>query len=173
MGVFYCETFWDDVERTTGRTRAMNADQYAVRVCAAILRPGDEILVVRESRRGAPQVNLPGGAPEMDETLERAVIREVREETGYDVVPTEIAFVAESRAERWADSALEICFYASVVRVGERVTRHGEPILGVAWVSVNDPLLLRDAPHASCFASSKRGRYIDEASGPRTRTGST
>lgn len=148
----------------------MNADQYSVRVCAAILRPGDEILVVRESRRGMPRVDLPGGSPEMDETLERAVIREVREETGYEVVATEIAFIAETRAERWADSTLEICFYAQVVKEGERVIRGGEPILSVEWVSVNDPRLLRDVPHASIFASSKRGRYIDEASGAHRRT---
>jgi len=116
-----------------------------------------------------PRVDLPGGSPEMDETLARAVIREVREETGYDVVATEIAFIAETRAERWADSTLEICFYAQVIKAGERVVRGGEPILGVDWVSVNDPILVRDVPHASIFASSKRGRYIDEASGARGR----
>lgn len=143
----------------------MNADKYQVRVCAAILRPGDEILVVRESRRGITRVNLPGGAPELEETLARAVVREVREETGYDVVPTEIAFVAERRAKRWEESVLEVCFYAGVVNGVERPTRVGE-ILSVEWVSVHDDRLLRDVPYADLFASSKRGRYIDEVCEP-------
>lgn len=142
----------------------MNADEYRVRVCAAILRPGDEILVIRESRRGAPYVDLPGGSPEMDETLERALIREVREETGYEVVPKEIAFVAERRAERWAESTLEICFYVQIVASIQRSARPGENILSVEWVSVHDDDLLRDVPHSGIFASSKLGRYIDEAS---------
>jgi 8-oxo-dGTP diphosphatase len=141
---------------------AMNADQYQVRVCAAILRPGDEILVVRESRRGVTHVNLPGGAPQLEETLARAVVREVREETGYDVVPTEIAFVAERRAERWGESTLEVCFYAQVVNAVERHERVGENILGVEWLSVHNELLLRDVPYSDLFASSKRGRYVDE-----------
>jgi ADP-ribose pyrophosphatase YjhB (NUDIX family) len=142
----------------------VNADTYAVRVCAAILRPGDEILVVRESRRGTRYVDLPGGTPEWDETLERAVIREVREETGYDVVPAEIAFVAERRTERWGESTLEICFYAAVAAVAPRPPRIGENILGVEWLSVRDATLLRDIPHAALFSSSRRGRYIDRAS---------
>ncbi len=139
----------------------MNADEYRVRVCAAISRPGDEILVVRESRRGMTRFNLPGGAPQLEETLARAVVREVREETGYEVVPTEIAFVAERRAERWEESVLEICFYAALVDAAQRTAHAGE-ILGVEWVSVYDDRLLRDVPYADLFASSKRGRYIDE-----------
>jgi 8-oxo-dGTP diphosphatase len=142
----------------------VNSDEYRVRVCAAILRPGDEILVIRESRRGVQYVNLPGGAPETGETLEEAVIREIREETGYEVTPTEIAFVAEQSAERWAESTLEICFYAQVVTAGQRPDRTGENILSVEWRSVHDELLARDVPHAGIFASHKRGRYIDEAS---------
>jgi 8-oxo-dGTP diphosphatase len=142
----------------------MNADEYRVRVSAAILRPGDEILVVSESRRGMQCVNLPGGAPETGETLEEAVIREIREETGYEVTPTEIAYVAEQRVERWAESTLEVCFYAQVVTSGQRPLRTGENILSVEWRSIHDELLLRDVPHAAMFSSRKRGRYIDEAS---------
>ncbi|MFY9739885.1 MAG: NUDIX hydrolase [Candidatus Cybelea sp.] len=142
----------------------MNADQYGVRVCAAILRPGDEILVVRESRRGALFVNLPGGTPELDETLERAIVREVSEETGYDVVPTEIAFVAERRAERFGASTLEICFYATVAAALQRPQRAGENILSIEWLSIHDRALLRDIPHAALLGSNKRGRYIDESS---------
>jgi 8-oxo-dGTP diphosphatase len=148
----------------------VNADQYAVRVCAAILRPGDEILVVRESRRGALFVNLPGGAPELDETLERAIVREVSEETGYDIVPTEIAFVAERRAERFGESTLEICFYATVTAVTQAPQRAGENILSIEWLSIHDRTLLRDVPHAALLGSNRRGRYIDEASSSLRRS---
>lgn len=151
----------------------MSADQYRVRVCAAILRPGDEILLVRESRHGIPHMNLPGGSPEFEETLEHAVIREVREETGRDVVPTEIAFVAEHRAERWGESTLEICFYGQVVSSAEQPVRTGENILGIEWVSIYDSTFLRDVPHAAIFASSKRGRYFFATSSPRDARTST
>lgn len=60
-------------------------------VSAAIFR-GDRVLIVR---RGTPPAHgiytLPGGGVELGETLEAAVIREVREETGLDIEPIALA----------------------------------------------------------------------------------
>jgi 8-oxo-dGTP diphosphatase len=60
-------------------------------VSAAIFRAG-RILIVR---RGRPPLQglytLPGGAVELGETLEQAVIREVREETGLAIEPISLA----------------------------------------------------------------------------------
>jgi 8-oxo-dGTP diphosphatase len=60
-------------------------------VSAAIFRAGRVLIV----RRGTPPMQgiytLPGGGVELGETLEQAVIREVREETGLAIEPVALA----------------------------------------------------------------------------------
>src|ERR1700674_4481831 len=65
-----------------------NARTYPTRpylaVSAAIFRDG-RVLIVRRARPPAHGLyTLPGGGVELGETLEEAVIRDVREETGLD-----------------------------------------------------------------------------------------
>jgi ADP-ribose pyrophosphatase YjhB (NUDIX family) len=56
-------------------------------VSAAIFRDG-QVLIVRRGRPPAHGLyTLPGGGVELGETLEQAVIREVREETGLAIAP--------------------------------------------------------------------------------------
>jgi 8-oxo-dGTP diphosphatase len=60
-------------------------------VSAAIFRAG-RILIVRRAYPPAQGLyTLPGGGVELGETLEQAVIREVREETALDVEPLALA----------------------------------------------------------------------------------
>ncbi|MGA2891662.1 MAG: NUDIX hydrolase [Xanthobacteraceae bacterium] len=59
-------------------------------VSAAIFRAG-RVLIVRRARAPAHGLyTLPGGGVVLGETLEQAVIREVREETALDVAPVEL-----------------------------------------------------------------------------------
>jgi 8-oxo-dGTP diphosphatase len=59
-------------------------------VSAAIFHNG-KVLIVRRGRAPAKGVyTLPGGGVELGETLEQAVIREVREETALDIEPVEL-----------------------------------------------------------------------------------
>ena len=56
-------------------------------VSAAVFRE-DRVLIVRRARPPAHGLyTLPGGGVELGETLEQAVVREVREETGLAVAP--------------------------------------------------------------------------------------
>jgi len=60
-------------------------------VSAAVFR-GSRVLIVRRAQPPAQGVyTLPGGGVELGETLEQAVIREVREETGLDIEPLALA----------------------------------------------------------------------------------
>ena len=60
-------------------------------VSAAIFRHG-RVLIVRRARPPAHGLyTLPGGGVELGETLEEAVVREVREETALEVQPVALA----------------------------------------------------------------------------------
>lgn len=53
----------------------------------AVVERGDELLLIRRGRGAAAgEWSVPGGRVERGETLAEAVVREVREETGLDVV---------------------------------------------------------------------------------------
>jgi ADP-ribose pyrophosphatase YjhB (NUDIX family) len=75
----------DSAETRTYPTRPFLA------VSAAIIRDG-RILIVRRARPPAHGVyTLPGGIVELGETLEQAVVREVREETALEIEPVGLA----------------------------------------------------------------------------------
>ncbi len=88
-----------------------NARSYPTRpflaVSAAIFRDG-RVLIVRRARPPARGIyTLPGGGVELGETLEEAVVREVREETALAIEPVALAGYrqaigrdAEGRIER-------------------------------------------------------------------------
>ena len=60
-------------------------------VSAAIFRNG-RVLIVRRARAPAHGLyTLPGGGVELGETLEEAVMREIREETNLDIEPVALA----------------------------------------------------------------------------------
>ncbi len=67
-------------------------------VSAAIFRDG-RVLIVRRARRPAHGLyTLPGGGVELGESLEQAVIREVREETGLSIAPVGLVGFREAIA---------------------------------------------------------------------------
>jgi 8-oxo-dGTP diphosphatase len=66
-------------------------DRPFLAVSAAIMR-GGKVLVVRRARKPALSLyTLPGGAVEAGETLQEAVVREVREETQLAIEPVALA----------------------------------------------------------------------------------
>jgi 8-oxo-dGTP diphosphatase len=76
-------------------------------VSAAIFRDGRVLIVQRGRPPAYGLYTLPGGVVELGETLEEAIVREVREETGLEIAPLElvgfrqaIARDAEGRVER-------------------------------------------------------------------------
>ena len=83
-------------------SNADNARTYPTRpylaVSAAIFRNG-RVLIVRRARPPAHGLyTLPGGGVELGETLEGAIIREVREETGLGIAPLALVGFREAIA---------------------------------------------------------------------------
>jgi ADP-ribose pyrophosphatase YjhB (NUDIX family) len=79
-----------------------NARTYPTRpylaVSAAVFRDG-RVLIVRRVRPPAHGFyTLPGGGVELGETLEQAIIREVREETGLEIAPLALVGFREAIA---------------------------------------------------------------------------
>ena len=75
---------------TSGQTRTYPTRPYLA-VSAAIFRDG-RVLIVRRAQPPAHGLyTLPGGTVELGETLEQAVTREVREETGLEIEPLSVA----------------------------------------------------------------------------------
>jgi 8-oxo-dGTP diphosphatase len=76
-----------------------------VLIAAAIVRFGDELLMVRQAGPGEELFwTIPGGRVESGELVTEAVVREVREETGISVLdPGPIAFTVQvdERREGW------------------------------------------------------------------------
>jgi 8-oxo-dGTP diphosphatase len=76
-----------------------------VEIAAAIVRFGDELLMVRQGAPGEePFWSIPGGRVEAGEFVTEALVREVAEETGIRVLePGELAFTVQvdERREGW------------------------------------------------------------------------
>jgi len=65
-----------------------------VKVRAVIVRDG-RLVISRERRRGVEHVLLPGGRVQDGESITDALVREVAEEIGLEVVPQRLLYVAE------------------------------------------------------------------------------
>ena len=108
-------------------------------VSAAILRDG-KVLIVRRARKPALGVyTLPGGVVEAGETLEQAIVREVKEETALDIAPVTLAGHREvvirddeGRVER---HFVILCFAARLVG-GE--IRLNEELDEARWIAPAD-----------------------------------
>lgn len=112
-------------------------DRPIVAVGAVILDADRVLLVKRGHEPLKGQWSLPGGAVEVGETLEAALAREVREETGLDVSEGPVVEVLD-RIQRDAEGRIEyhyvIIDYLSRVR-GGRAAR-GSDADEVRWVEV-------------------------------------
>ena len=85
------------------------------RACAAILHD-DKIIMVCHQTPSRTYWTLPGGGVKKDETLEQAVVREVKEETGLDVKVVKLLFEEEYEA------GISYCYLAELIGEDTKLT---------------------------------------------------
>jgi mutator protein MutT len=112
-------------------------DRPIVGVGAVVLDGGRVLLVRRANEPSKGEWSLPGGAVELGESLEDAVVREIREETGLDVEVGRVVEVLD-RVRRDADGRVEyhyvIVDYACTLRGGQLAA--GTDAADVRWADV-------------------------------------
>jgi 8-oxo-dGTP diphosphatase len=117
-------------------------DRPIVAVGAVILDAGRVLLVRRGQEPLKGEWSLPGGAVEVGETLEAALVREVREETSLDVVVGPVVEVLDSirhDADGRAQYHYVIVDYACRVRAGTPTAAvRGTDADDVQWVPVEE-----------------------------------
>ena len=116
----------------------MNPSAPVVGVGGVVIRDGKVLLI----RRGKPPLYgrwvVPGGTVELGESLEQALVREMREETGLEVVPLEILTVFD-RIERDGDQVVYhyvIVDYLCRWLGGEALA--ASDALEAAWAALDD-----------------------------------
>jgi 8-oxo-dGTP diphosphatase len=98
-----------------------------IRVAAVIVRD-DEILLARHERNGKRYWVLPGGGVEYGETLEEALVRELMEESGFEIRVGPIRLIHDSIRPDGRRHVVNICFTAKIVAGKLKVGREGRLI---------------------------------------------
>lgn len=110
-------------------------------VGAVAVVDGRLLLVRRGHGPAAGEWSLPGGRVEPGETLAEAVVRELAEETGLEVVCDDLVGWVERIGD--AHHFVILDFLVTVLDGPEAVPRAGDDAAEAAWVSLGDVSHLR------------------------------
>jgi 8-oxo-dGTP pyrophosphatase MutT (NUDIX family) len=132
---------------------------------AAVIRDDEGRILVQQKHDGS--WSLPAGAVEPGETPSRALVREVREETGLRVRPARVAGVVGGRACRVQyPNGHEVEYVVTVFDcavVGGALLEMGEETLRLAFLSQDQALSRLDFPYpAGVFDGSRPAAFFSD-----------
>jgi 8-oxo-dGTP diphosphatase len=114
-------------------------DQPVVGVGAIILSPGKILLEKRKNMPGRGKWSIPGGLVDLGENIEKAVIREVKEETCLDVVePSLIDVVDNVELDDGGKVKYHFVIVDYLVRVEGGVLKAASDADDLKWVSFGE-----------------------------------
>lgn len=107
-------------------------------MAAAVIRDGDRVVLVQNRWAIGTFWSLPGGRIEPGEAAVDAVVREVREETGLQVRPGDLAYVLETFNRELNYQFLYLVFPAQVEGGALRAPEADEFTVDARWVPVDE-----------------------------------
>jgi 8-oxo-dGTP diphosphatase len=125
----------------------------------AVILDGDRVLLIQRGQEPLKgEWSLPGGAVEIGETLEGALVREAREETGLDV---EVGPVVEVLDRILRDGAGRVEYHYVIVdylcRARSGTAACGSDADDVRWVGVDELPELHLTPRVTSVIEKARG----------------
>lgn len=100
---------------------------------AAIVFSQDRVLMIRDTAQGG--LVLPGGHLHWNESIEDGIRREVFEETGYRVEPTQVVGIFSSKTNLSEPGIIRVVMEARIVGGRKRSSAEG----AVEWVEPGQP----------------------------------
>lgn len=105
---------------------------------SVIILEKDGILVMQYNYGGNTVYALPGGNPDRLETLDQALVRELREELKIDIEIIKLALVGEVVLPEIADSTLHCVFFARIVSGCPELDPRHTKALGCQWLKISE-----------------------------------
>jgi 8-oxo-dGTP pyrophosphatase MutT (NUDIX family) len=151
------------ISEYVARLRACVGNELLVLFAAAGCIRDEEgrVLVLRRAGEGALW-SVPGGSMVPGERLDEAVVREVREETGLEVVP--VALIGVYSAPEYAfaypngDIVQPVTAFFECLVVGGTLAPDMEEVVEACWVGSGDPL----PPLLKCCEAKVRDAFAFE-----------
>lgn len=109
---------------------------YIKNSCKAVILDGEKILAIKGERGGELHYTLPGGGQLGGETMESAVIREVREETGFNIAVKGMCMAGE-RFSGGIQKSYHI-FRCEILGDGGEGSKPDPNQTGIEWLSLSD-----------------------------------
>lgn len=105
----------------------------------AIIVQNDEILIIKRAKDDyvyPGKFALPGGYLDFDENTKAAVLREVKEETGYEAKIKECFFINDD-PKRHGDKRRNVTF-VYILEAGKQVTEPDHEVESIHWLKLSD-----------------------------------